>query len=107
MSCRSIGQVIASKEPTDVHVRTSYKLKRRVHSLRRYMWNVRELLQELAQARWHTAKHATALLAHRAHARWPLMCRVHGQSDGAPCHSHAHQLLPSPFRGFWLAVSDF
>ena len=42
-------ETMAADEPTDVHVRTSFKLKRRVHSLRRYAWGMRQLLQELRQ----------------------------------------------------------
>ena len=33
-------QTMAAPEPTDDHVRTSFKLKRRVHSLRRYAWGM-------------------------------------------------------------------
>ena len=36
-------------QPSQDHVRTAYKLKRRVHSLRRYAWNARDVLQELRQ----------------------------------------------------------
>ena len=42
-------ETMAADEPTDTHVRTSFKLKRRVHSLRRYAWSMRQLLQELRQ----------------------------------------------------------
>ena len=42
-------ETMAAPEPTDEHVRTSFKLKRRVHSLRRYAWGMRQLLQELRQ----------------------------------------------------------
>ena len=42
-------ETMAADEPTDLHVRTSFKLKRRVHSLRRYAWGMRQLLQELRQ----------------------------------------------------------
>ena len=41
--------MIGAPEPTETHVQKSYKLKRRVHSLRRYAWNSRQLLQELRQ----------------------------------------------------------
>eukprot|EP01051_Picozoa_sp_SAG22_P001459 SAG22_NODE_57_length_23647_cov_11.746688_13_plen_486_part_00 len=41
--------MMVADEPTDTHVQTSYKIKRRVHSLRRYAWNSRQLLQELRQ----------------------------------------------------------
>jgi Mg2+ and Co2+ transporter CorA len=42
-------EMINAPEPTDNHIQTSFKLKRRVHSLRRYAWNARQLLQELRQ----------------------------------------------------------
>jgi hypothetical protein len=41
--------MINAQEPTDTHVRDSYKLDRAVRSLRRYAWNARQLLQELRQ----------------------------------------------------------
>ena len=41
--------MIDAPEPTEHHVRISNKVKRCVHSLRRYAWNARQLLQELRQ----------------------------------------------------------
>eukprot|EP01052_Picozoa_sp_SAG31_P050733 SAG31_NODE_11713_length_1004_cov_1.234254_2_plen_121_part_00 len=41
--------MMVSDEPSQDNVRAAYKLKRRVHSLRRYAWSSRQLLQELRQ----------------------------------------------------------
>lgn len=35
--------------PSHEHVRVSYKIRRRIHSLRRYAWDARQLIQELRQ----------------------------------------------------------
>ena len=45
-------EITVADEPTDTHVRLSYMLQRRVASVRRYSWNMRELVEELAQDNW-------------------------------------------------------
>ena len=44
-----LDDLIGLQGPERVFVTTSRKLKRRVQSLRRYAWDVRQLLQELRQ----------------------------------------------------------
>ena len=41
--------MMKSDEPTMQHVGFSYKIKRLIHSLRRYAWDTRQLMQELRQ----------------------------------------------------------
>eukprot|EP01051_Picozoa_sp_SAG22_P014068 SAG22_NODE_1657_length_3885_cov_6.187005_3_plen_640_part_00 len=41
--------MMKSEEPTMQHVGFSYKIKRLIHSLRRYAWDTRQLMQELRQ----------------------------------------------------------
>ena len=48
-SLEGLEFLIVNTEITDDHVLLSFKLKRRVQSLRRYAWDMRQLLQELRQ----------------------------------------------------------
>ena len=41
--------MMKADEPTMQHVGFSYKIKRLIHSLRRYAWDTRQLMQELRQ----------------------------------------------------------
>ena len=69
--------MMMADEPTDEHVRTSYKLQRRVHSLRRYAWNARDILQELRQVR----------------AVQPLPPRRHGRQESSPADQNPTPVL--------------
>ena len=48
-SLEGLEFLIVNTEVTDEHVLLSFTLKRRVQSLRRYAWDMRQLLQELRQ----------------------------------------------------------
>ena len=62
-------------------MRTSFKLKRRVSSLRRYAWNARQLLQELRQNNFGVMSNESITRLHSVQVRGTLAIEVYPLLD--------------------------